>query len=230
MFSLLFICIVKEYLHDTRIVLFNYNLIKNDYNKYTHLQINNIGFRETGISSNFDGITAFKLKAGNYNFSMKHANSELTWKIFSNYDKIIDSHHTLNSIIISNNTLISHNYEYPKSHILHIAYQNVLPFSNNSIQFILQIDGFEYIHNSHNGYSIYKNITLQKGKHFIKISTKSDSKWCSCPSINDGFSNGRYFYAWVEPIDSHLNTIQQNISNYLPKLISINLERIFITI
>ena len=85
------------------------------------------------------------------------------------------SDNSLQNQIISNNTLITNNYSYPDTHILHIAYLNVLTFKNQSIQFKLSVDYFEDIQNSNNGYSIYKSYTLQKGTHNIKIQTYSNS-------------------------------------------------------
>lgn len=187
------------YIDQSSIVLFNYKLNSN-YINATNMLINNIGYRETSIPSNFNGITAFELNPGKYNIKMKHANTNLQWSIFTKYQKIMTSQHNLNDIIVNNSTLVSYKYYSNNNHMLHFAYQIVLPVQDNQIEFTVNIDGITYTKISNNGFSIYKNITLQSGYHFISITSKSSTNWCSCPSTGNGFMTGRYFYAWIEEL------------------------------
>ena len=190
------------YIDQPSIVLFNYKLNSN-YINATNLLINNVGYRETSIPSNFNGITAFELNPGKYNLKMKHMDTNLDWKTFTKYQKIMTSQHNLNDIIVNNSTLVSYKYYSNNNHMLHFAYQIVLPPKDNQIEFTVNIDGITYTKISNNGFSIYKNITLYPGYHFITITSKSSTNWCSCPSIGNGYMTGRYFYAWINKQDEH---------------------------
>ena len=208
-----FILYQQLYIDHPSIVLFNYKLNSNNLNT-TSMLINNIKYRETSIPNNFNGITALELKPGEYNLKMNHNNTNLQWLIFTDYEKIMQSQHNLNDIIINNSTLVSYKYYSNNNHILHLAYQIVLPKQNSTIQFTLNIDGNEFNTESNNGFSIYKNISLLKGYHNIKIISKSSSNWCSCPSYKNGFYNGRYFYAWINKINENPITINNKYSTY----------------
>lgn len=223
---ILILYIFGLYLQNKSIILFNY---KSNYNNETSLMINNIPYRETSIPNNFNGITAFELNSGYYNFNLKHRETDLHWQIFPNWQKIMSTQHKLNDIIVDNTTLVSYKYYSDKSHILHMAYQIVLPQQNNTIKFIINIDGIITTINSNNGLSIYKNISLLEGLHYINIYSKSHVRWCSCPSIKNGFSNGRYFYAWIEPIGSQLELFTKKIKSVLNiNLLYVHIVRLMI--
>tara|TARA_Y100001954_G_scaffold224594_1_gene264190 strand:+ start:62 stop:739 length:678 start_codon:yes stop_codon:yes gene_type:complete len=213
--------ILSVYLQDKSVILFNY---KSSLYDNTRLLINNIPYRETGVPPNFTGNIAFEFNPGYYNFNLNNDLNKLYWRIFPNWRKIMSTQHKLNDIIVRNTNLVSYNYYSDKDHILHFAYQMALFKQNNNIQFIIEIDNEKTIINSNNGLSIYKNITLIKGYHNINIYSKTNSTWCSCPSIQNGFTNGRYFYAWIEPIDNQVELFTNNIK----KIFNINLIYIHI--
>ena len=51
---------------------------------------------------------------------------------------------------------------------------------------------------------------MSNGYHNISITSLSNNNWSSCPTINNGFSYSRYFYTWIQDIESY-KTI--NITN-----------------
>ena len=214
------ICILGIFIEDKSIVLFNYT---SNY-KPTNLLINNVPYRETSIPKNFNGITAFEFNKGYYDFKLKNNEPNLKWKLFTNCQRIMSSQHKLNDIVINNTTLVSQKYYSDKAHLLHLAYQLILPKQNDNIEFIIDIDGQITKKITNNGISIYKFINLDAGIHYITIYSKSNNNWCSCPSMNTGFSSGRYFYSWIEPMESHLQLFKKNIK----KIFSINLLSIHI--
>ena len=74
--------------------------------------------------------------------------------------------------------------------------------SSNIRDIILYVDKHKYsITAQEDGYSIYKNITLPKGQHFVKIIVDSENEWCSNPSKGTGFESGRYLFSWTEGIN-----------------------------
>jgi len=192
------------------VVLFNYKSNTNNT-----LLINNVPFRETSILNNTNANIAFQLNKGYYTFSTLYPNKYLNYKVFSKWEKIIDKTHILNDIIIKNNELINFQYYSNKNHVLHISYLiNLISKNNSLIKFILNIDNFKYTYYTNSGLSLYKNLTLSPGIHHVYITTKSNTFWCSCPSIKNGFQNGRYFYSWIEPIENRIN-IYSNIKQKL---------------
>ena len=181
--------ILSVYINQISVVLFNYKSNTNNT-----LLINNIPFRETSITNNTNGIIAFKLNKGNYTFNTLYPNKYLNYKIYSNWEKIMDNSHMLNDIIIKNNELINFQYYSNKNHILHISYLiNLFSKNQSLIKFILNIDNIKYIYNTNSGLSLYKNLTLTSGVHHISIITKSDTYWCSCPSIKKWISKWKIF-------------------------------------
>lgn len=202
--------IFSIYINQNSVVLFNYKSNTNNT-----LLINNVPFRETSILNNTNANIAFQLNKGYYTFSTLYPNKYLNYKVFSKWEKIIDKTHILNDIIIKNNELINFQYYSNKNHVLHISYLiNLISKNNSLIKFILNIDNFKYTYYTNSGLSLYKNLTLSPGIHHVYITTKSNTFWCSCPSIKNGFQNGRYFYSWIEPIENRIN-IYSNIKQKL---------------
>ena len=202
--------IFSIYINQNSVVLFNYKSNTNNT-----ILINNVPFRETSILNNTNANIAFQLNKGYYTFSTLYPNKYLNYKVFSKWEKIIDKTHILNDIIIKNNELINFQYYSNKNHVLHISYLiNLISKNNSLIKFILNIDNFKYTYYTNSGLSLYKNLTLSPGIHHVYITTKSNTFWCSCPSIKNGFQNGRYFYSWIEPIENRIN-IYSNIKQKL---------------
>lgn len=97
-------------------------------------------------------------------------------------------------------TLASYNYTYKKPHKLYIAYQIIIDNCTNQYSFnipltmTLFIDKQEYsITHQQNGVSLYKNITLPEGNHYVKIITNS----------GNGFESGRYLVSWIVEYEDH---------------------------
>ena len=205
--------IANLYLDDTSIVLFKYHKLYDNYihdtpTNLTFISINNAKYRESSVPSNMDGIFALEMKPAYYNVSINNNNYLLDWNIFYNYHKIMIPYHKLNDIVISNSTLVNMKYNYSYEHILHITYQNILTKSFNIITFNINIDGNVYSEKTNHGVSIYLKKKLETGTHFIEITTNSKQYWCSCPSMKNGYTNCRYFYAWIEPV--------YKINTYIP--------------
>ena len=204
--------IINETLLEKSIILFTYNSNGLPLNS---LYINKIKYRETCIQSNNDGIFALELNPGIYSFETEYGEPHINK--FTNYQTIMPIKHNLNDIIINNNTLVSHSYYSEKEHYLYIAYQiSLVPqYNNQSITFYVKINNNTiYIQKViQNGFSYYKKIKMYKGHHSISITTITNNNWCSCPSINTGFSYGRYFYSWIQNIENNSITIN-NINNY----------------
>ena len=135
------------------------------------------------------------------------------------YQTIIPSQHILNNIIINNSSPVSHSYYTKNNHFLYLAYQiNLLPQNKNGIiNFYVKINN-NIIYTSKaskNGFSFYKKVKMNKGYHNISITSLSNDNWGSCPSLNNGFSYGRYFYTWIQNIKPDLLSLKFNIVHLL---------------
>ena len=185
-------------IQDKSILLMTYN---------DNLTINDIKYRESSIPPQFDGVFALEVDKGSYSFDA----TNFTLRTFDNY-KVIPVENTLTNIKLNNGgtTLASYNYTYKKPHKLYIAYQIIIDNCTNQYSFntpptmTLFIDKQEYsITHQQNGFSLYKNITLPEGNHYVKIITNSGNNWCSNPSKGNGFESGRYLVSWIVEDEDH---------------------------
>lgn len=207
----LFYLIQSVIIPEKNILLFKYN---------DNLTINDIKYRETSIPPNFNGVFALEMDRGSYYFNANN----LSLKTFNKYE-ILPVQNDYNNKIINNSTLVNYNYSCIKSHKLHIAYQIVLYPCNkctsiNKPNISLVIDNIVYntpVQN--NGYSVYKNITLPRGQHTVKIISNSNTNWCSILSKGDGFESARHLYSWIEY--TNLRELYAYSSIYLIILIGI---------
>jgi len=204
MLTNLFYLLHSVIIQDKSILLMTYN---------DNLTINDIKYRESIIPPQFNGVFALEFNKGSYAFNA----TNFTLRTFDNYE-VIPVENTLTDIKLGDGetTLVSYNYIYNKPHKLHIVYQIVgEPCYSQCIfnhpNMTLYVNNLEYlIQPQQGGYSIYKNITLPEGRHFVKVIAESNGDWCSIPTRGDGFTTGRYLYSWIEENKDHPNLYIQS--------------------
>jgi len=187
-----------------------------------NLTIDGIKYRESSIPAGFNGVFALEVDPGYYAFNA----TNLTTMAFGNYT-VIPVENTLVDIKfnVGDTTLASYNYTYIKPHKLHIAYQIVVNpcFSQCAVtppKMTLYVNNLEYvIPSQQNGFSIYKNITLPHGQHFVKVIAESNGDWCNMMTKGDGFEAGRYLYSWTEEVEKDQPTLYVQSGLYLIMLI-----------
>ena len=148
---------------------------------------------------------------------------------------IIDSKLEKKDKLIKNNqiTLLKSEYYYPKNHILNVVTLITLkPFDIKQPNIYLDIY-FNNILKSEDVLSSEMPFVSHKlkfdgyeGYNNIELLLESNGLWCSCPSMDDGFSNNRYILAWISDIEEN-NKVYINDNKYIeisignPNIISI---------
>lgn len=202
----------------------------NNFQSSISIQLNGNKFRESSIMPKNKGIFPLKLDPGYYNIDN---NITFKYKLYNGIKLGISKYHLKDKIIKKNKWSILDEIEYYNKniHILNIRYLiNVIERNNNIINYNLKLKidekEFNYKNIIKNSYFIIKdNIKLKKGKHKVVILSKSNIDYlCSCPSIYDGFFNGRNLFIWYNNINKEenitLNIVKpEKINNYVLSII-----------
>ena len=213
----------------------------NNFESPISIQLNGYKFRESSIMPKNKGIFPLKLNPGYYNIDN---NITFKYKLYNGIKLGLSKYHLKDKLIKKNKWSILDEIEYynKNEHNLNIRYLiNVIERNNNKINYNLKLKidekEFNYKNIIKNGYFIIKdNIKLKEGKHKVIILSKSNIDYlCSCPSIYDGFFNGRHLFIWSNNIQKEenitLNIVKsEKINNYVLSIIvekELNINNIY---
>lgn len=202
------------------------------YNKFNFpisIKLNNYKYRESSILPKSNGIFSIMLNPGYYTLDN---NISFDYKLIKGEKLGLSKYHLKDKLIKKNiwNDLEEINYFKHKTHLLNIRFLiNVVQRNNEKINYdlLLMVNDKEFYFNkiTKKSFIIKKdNIKLEKGNYRIRILAKSNIDYlCSCPSINDGFYNGRSLFIWSENKEDEKNmTIKlsnNTIENYVISLV-----------
>ena len=185
----------------------------NHFKKPISIQLNGYKFRESTIMPNNKGIFPLKINPGNYYIDN---NITFKYKLYNGIKLGLSKYHLKDKLIKKKVWTILDEIEYykEKEHLLNIRYLlNIINRKKYKINYnlILKINNNNYYYNNikkDSFYIIKDNIRLKKGKHKVSILSLSNIDYlCSCPSIYDGFYNGRNLFLWYNNDDDSNMTI-----------------------
>jgi hypothetical protein len=189
----------------------------NNYNMPISIEMNGYKFRESTIMPNSKGIFPLKINPGNY---FINNNISIKYKLFEGEKLSLSKYHLKDKLIKKNKLIILDEIKYFKKnkHILNIRYLiNLINRRDYKINYnlILKINDITYNYNniSKKSYYIVKDkIKMDKGYNKISILSLSNIDYlCSCPSMFDGFYNGRNLFAWLNTENENNNNLTLSI-------------------
>jgi hypothetical protein len=192
------------------------------YSPNSQLSYNNIIIRET-INSKYFAYNRPILFDKSTNYSIQHFKTP-TYLIGSTLQQ---------DLFIRNGSMEigSIYYFYHKSHIFHYVL-NIVSSSNTNYHVNINYNNKTVqTYTTITSISIYNFVKVPKGHNLFTIIISSNDLLCNCPSINNGYTNTRFFYGWIDSLQNSENgnvnkfptsvTIANSIINRFPISVTI---------